>query len=338
LSEAYYRSLKSICFSVLLVCVFAQFVFGRTNETRARTFRVAFIGFVGSMAKSDHEQMESALVDVIAKDSRAVLIEQSIVRPALTGVGYAGSINLTKDEARKIGAAIGCDFFLIGKAEEITRSVREGESHEEAFAGVMIVNGRTGALASFDFLSSKAGSKEEALQSLITRVQVRAAAYVDQMSEINQTPTKLGSINHQPSDRDSWELVEDIPEAESSRADGFNPPEFLNRMKPEYTSDAETADITATVEAMVVFGATGEIRGVEITRWAGFGLDESSARAIRQLKFKPATRDGAPINVRALIRYNFRRVVESGERSEPAKADKPVPDFRELFKPIYRRP
>src|SRR5689334_2682276 len=261
------------------------------------------------MAKSDHEQMESALVDVIAKDSRAVLIEQSIVRPALTGVGYAGSINLTKDEARKIGAAIGCDFFLIGKAEEITRSVREGESHEEAFAGVMIVNGRTGALASFDFLSSKAGSKEEALQSLITRVQVRAAAYVDQMSEINQTPTKLGSINHQPSDRDSWELVEDIPEAESSRADGFNPPEFLNRMKPEYTSDAETADITATVEAMVVFGATGEIRGVEITRWAGFGLDESSARAIRELKFKPATRDGAPINVRALIRYNFRRVV-----------------------------
>lgn len=173
---------------------------------------------------------------------------------------------------------------------------------------------------------------------LIDKLQSRAATYMTQMSEIYQTPAKLGAINRQPVERDTREFVEEIPEVESSRADGFKPPEFLNRVKPEYTSDAETADITATVEAMVVFNAAGEIGSVEITRWAGFGLDESSARAIRQLKFKPATRDGNAISVRALIQYNFRRVVESGERSEPVKADKPVPDFRELFKPKYRRP
>jgi hypothetical protein len=290
------------------------------------------------MTKVDREQVETALVDAIAKDSRAVLIEQSIVRPALNGVGYAGSINMTKDEARKIGAAIGCDFFLIGKTEEVTRSEREGESHEEAFAGVMIVNGRTGTLVSFDFLSTKSGSKDEAMRLLLNKLQSRTAAYVEQMSEIYQTPAKLGSVSRQPVERDTREFVEEIPEEESSRADGFKPPEVLNHVKPEYTSDAETADITATVEAMVVFNAIGEIGSVEITRWAGFGLDESSARAIRQLKFKPATREGKAINVRALIQYNFRRVVESGERSEPVKTDKRVPDLRELFKPKYRRP
>ena len=47
---------------------------------------------------------------------------------------------MSRDEARRVGAAIGCDFFIIGKAEALTRSTRENESHEEAYAGVMIVD------------------------------------------------------------------------------------------------------------------------------------------------------------------------------------------------------
>jgi outer membrane biosynthesis protein TonB len=37
-------------------------------------------------------------------------------------------------------------------------------------------------------------------------------------------------------------------------------------------------------------------------------LDEAAERAIRQLKFKPATRAGLAVSVRAGVRYNFRRV------------------------------
>jgi len=47
---------------------------------------------------------------------------------------------------------------------------------------------------------------------------------------------------------------------------------------------------------------------IQIVRWGGFGLDESAERAIRQLKFKPATRDGRAVSVRAIVRYNFRRL------------------------------
>ena len=135
--------------------------------------------------------------------------------------------------------------------------------------------------------------------------------------------------------------VEDVPVEGSPRAAGFKAPEFLNRVKPEYAPEADKADITATVEAMVLFRSNGEVGTIEIARWAGFGLDESAEGAIRQLKFTPATRAGIPINVRALIRYNFRRVSEPASKlDQPASKppDIPARDLRELFKPTYRRP
>jgi TonB family protein len=59
---------------------------------------------------------------------------------------------------------------------------------------------------------------------------------------------------------------------------------------------------------MVVLRSSGEVGEAEITRWAGYGLEDSALRAIRQLKFNPASRNGQPISVRAMIRYNFRRI------------------------------
>jgi TonB family protein len=155
-----------------------------------------------------------------------------------------------------------------------------------------------------------------------------------------QTPSK-DSAKTSGSRPSTAEAIEEAPDEDSPRSVGFKPPEFLNRVKPEYTSEAELADITATVEAMVVFRSSGEVGEIDITRWAGFGLDDSAKRAIRQLKFKPATREGKSISARALIRYNFRRVTEPAQKPEPPAPkppDKPERDLRKLFKPTYRRP
>jgi hypothetical protein len=95
----------------------------------------------------------------LKRDPTVSLIDDALVRPAVTGIGYSGSINMSKDEARKLGAAVGCDFFVIGKAEAFSRSDHEKESHEEAYAAVMIVDGRTGDLRVFDLISSKAENK-----------------------------------------------------------------------------------------------------------------------------------------------------------------------------------
>jgi TonB family protein len=304
--------------------------------TQSVKLRVALIGFTRASTNNASTPLETALAVALSRDERVLIIDQSMMRAALTGIGYDGSINLRREEARRISAAIGCDFFMIGKTEALTRSEREGESHEEAYAAVMIVDGRPGALATFDFVSAKAPTREAALKSLLASIDSRGAGYVDQMIQLRSTGSLFS--NREPASPDA---IEDVPDEGSSRAVGFTPPEFLNRVKPDYTPPAELADITATVEALVVFRASGEVGAVEITRWAGFGLDESAERAMRQLKFKPATRDGKPVNVRALMRYNFRRLSEANERAPQPSPEPPAPtqrDLRQLFKPTYRRP
>lgn len=315
---------------------------GQTNFADGRSpspqLRIALIGFAGRKPTGGSDFLQRALAEAVSRDPRVALIDQSIIQPALAGVGYSGSINMNKDEARRLGAAVGCDFLISGKTEVLTRSEREGESHEEAFAGVVVIDARTGALAVFDFISEKAATRDAALSGLIKTLSSHSASYIARMIEVRAALS--GSVGENR-DAGPAEIIEDLPDEGSPRAIGFQAPEFLNRVKPEFTSEAEQADIAATVEVMVVFRSTGEIGSMEVSRWAGFGLDQSAERAIRQLKFKPATRDGKPVNVRALIRYNFRRVSEAAAKPEPPAPqlpDKPERDLRKLFKPSYRRP
>lgn len=331
---------------ILLIVLLAAYPF----TDRVSTFpypevqpaiRVALPGFAQSKASPASAALDAALSDAISNDHRVTLVDASIVQSALGGFGYDGSINMSKDEARRLASAIGCDFFIIGKAEAFTRSERANESHEQAYAGVMIVDGRNGELILFDFISRKASTREAAQQSLASTLDGRVSGYLDRMIQVRERAAIPQTSASAPSGATSGDIIEDIPSEDSPRSSGFKPPEFLNRVKPHYTAEAELADITATVEAMVVFGSSGEVGLIEITRWAGFGLDESSESAIRQLKFKPAIRDGNPISVRAMIRYNFRRVPESPNKPEQPAAEapaKPKRDLRELFKPTFRRP
>jgi len=327
--------------AIFLICLAYIGSSASPRNARAQSpqplLRVAVVAFTRAESATDFPLIESAVADALARDARIFLIDQSIVRPALTGIRYDGSINMSKAEARRIAAAIGCDFLIVGKADVFTRSEREGESHQQAYAAVMMVDGRTGALADFAFFSEKADTVETALSAIVKAIKQRTVDLTDRVIRFR------AMAEFRPAHRATAgdDLIEDVPDEDSSRAEGFKPPEFLNRVKPEYTSEAELADITATVEVMVVFHSNGEIGALEITRWAGFGLDESAARAIHQLKFKPATRGDEPINVRALIRYNFRRVSDPSTRPEsqaPKLPEKRERDLRQLFKPTYRRP
>lgn len=299
--------------------------------------RVAVIGFAGEKGANNAHPIEAVLAEGLSREARVALIEQSLVRPALVGIGYDGSINMSKDEARRVAGAIGCGFFIVGKTEALTRSARENESHEEAYAAVMIVDAKTGSLAAFDFVSASGDTRDAALSALAKTLSARVPDYVNQLTQLNATKEQVRI----PARSEGGERIEDMPDEGSLRAVGFAPPEFLTRVKPEYTPEAEQANITAVVEAMVVFRLNGEVGRCEIVRWAGFGLEESAERAIRELKFKPATRDGKPVSVRALIRYNFRRVSEPISKPEPPlpkPPEKPERDLRQLMKPSYRRP
>jgi TonB family protein len=264
--------------------------------------RVAIVGF-GRQPSA----LEKTLAEELSKSDYVAIIESTIVDSALAGIAYDGSINMSREEARRLGSAIGCDFFIIGKSEVVTRSEVANQTHQEALVGVMIVDGRGGTLALFDLVTAKSGSQSAALSLISRSLAERASGY---LSLIRRYRTARESVAPSTPNRTKSEpdRIEHMPAEGSSRSIGFKPPEFLNRVRPEYTAEAERADISATVEANAVLRANGEIGDIEILRWAGFGLDEAAVRAIRQLKFKAATRNGQPVSVRALIRYNFRRI------------------------------
>ncbi len=265
-----------------------------STETKSpRPLRVAVVGFMGT-------DLPRVLAESLASDERVVLVNEAQIKPALSAFGYDGSINLHIDDAKHLGAAIGCDFFIIGKTDSATRSERAGEAHEETFIAVMMVEARSGALAVFDFILKKAAARKDAEHHAAQALSQQTKNYIGKLIDFR---TASGS-----STTASSKTVEDLPDTELAAGAGFKPPEFLNRVKPEFTEIADRADINATVEARVVFGANAEVGDIEIIRWAGFGLDESAIGAIRQLKFKPAMRNHQPISTRAMIRYNFRRV------------------------------
>jgi TonB family protein len=321
----------ALCLALWVVTVERSWAGASPEPSSTKALRVAVIGLVGASTSVYDATIRAALV----KDGQAILIDPAQMQPALKGLGYKGSINLSVEEAQGIGAAIGCDFFIIGKTESSTRSDSANESHEETFIGMMIVDSRSGKLALFDFILKKAASVEASQKAALEALAANAPQYLKKLLAFCAARESFVASGS--------ETAEDIPDTQSALAAGFKPPEFANRVKPDYTDEANRADITATVEANVVFQADGEIGVVEIVRWAGFGLDESAARAIRQLQFKPASRSDKAIYVRALIRYNFRRVNEIEATQKPKEperkpAEKPERDLRHLFKPRFRIP
>lgn len=298
----------------------------------ARPPRIAVIGFSHSATgpRFDAASLDDSLEAGLRRDGRATLIERSLMKPALAGVGYDGSVNMSTDEARRLGSAIGCDFFLVGVIDAVTISDQARESHEEAVGGLMMVDGRTGALAAFDFIQEKASSRETAIGQAKQALAARASGYIDRMLE------HRARLAEQASARSDSEPVEEMPNEESPR---FTPPKFANRIKPEYTSEARRANVGGAVEAMAVFRADGEVGDITVTRWAGFGLEESAIRAIRSLKFEPARMDDRPVSVRALVRYNFRKLdFVDAKKDAPPPERVAEPDPRNLFKRETRRP
>jgi TonB family protein len=84
-------------------------------------------------------------------------------------------------------------------------------------------------------------------------------------------------------------------------------PRPFRRLQPQYPDTAARLGVAATIDVLAEIDARGEVADVEVVRWGGYGLDESVLATVRQLHFFPAQRDGAPVPMRVLLRYNFRR-------------------------------
>ncbi len=81
---------------------------------------------------------------------------------------------------------------------------------------------------------------------------------------------------------------------------------ILDKPRPQYTAEGRSLRLEGDVVLDMVFQADGTVQVNGVISGLGHGLDEAAMRAAQQIKFKPAKRDGQPINFPARVRIEFR--------------------------------
>ena len=232
--------------------------------------------------------------------------DADLSRTAAKGIGYSGSLNLTVNEARDLGAALATEFYLIGDAQTLRRSSFEKPVYFESYCSIFVVSTRTGKLLLWDrpsFENSEA-TRAEALLSQ----HLADDAFTSRLIAVIKKAQEDERIQRTVLNSTVDAVIEEAPEDEKVATDqGIRLPRPFRRLRPGYPDTAARAEAEAVIDVAVDVGADGEVGDVEIVRWAGFGLDESTVATVRQLHFFPAMKNSAPIPMRVLLRYNFRK-------------------------------
>jgi protein TonB len=211
---------------------------------------------------------------------------------------------MTLAEARALGAAVGCDFYVTGDAQTLRRSASARPVYFEAYASVFVVSARTGRLVLWDRAVAEADKPELAEGSLLEELDGRGARYAAAIQEAFAREER--ERFEPPADEGAGLIDLSTDEGVGAHTDLREPAPY-RRLRPAYPDAASRAEAEATVDAEVEVGADGEVGRVRIVRWAGFGLDDAVVSTIRQMHFRPAERGGQAVAVRVLLRYNFRR-------------------------------
>jgi TonB family protein len=79
----------------------------------------------------------------------------------------------------------------------------------------------------------------------------------------------------------------------------------LSKPKAAYTAEARQLRIEGDVKLEVRFTATGHVEVLQVLSGLGHGLDEQARVVAQGIQFKPATKDGRPVDQVTVIRVTF---------------------------------
>jgi TonB family protein len=227
------------------------------------------------------------------------LQQEALTKAVIKTLDFPNKTNLSTKEARNLGQALGVETFLVIKSKLLERAEVGASLYGEGYLALNFVNSKNGNLILFDFIEAKETTLDLTKEALIKELKSKIPNYTKQVSKILDD-----QLNPVQLDQQDIEAIE-LPSENSSLAKDFDLPEFTSRKQPVYTENARKMAVSAIVELEIVLRKDGKVGNIEVTRWAGFGLDESAIAAAKELKFKPALLEKNPINCRALIRYNF---------------------------------
>lgn len=86
---------------------------------------------------------------------------------------------------------------------------------------------------------------------------------------------------------------------------GVSSPIVIYRVEPIYSEEARKAKYQGVVVLQAIVRKDGNIEILKVVRGLGLGLDENAIAALKQWKFRPATRNGVPVDVALNIEVNF---------------------------------
>ncbi len=290
-----------LCLAILFASLIP--LAGASAQLAERRVSIALVDFgesrIGRLAAE-------TLAANLATVSELNIVDRDLARSAAKGVGYSGSLNLTLAEAQSLGAALGSDFYILGEAQTLRRSPSVGAPYFDSYASIFLVSSRTGKLIWWQRPNTQAAAALRAEEQLISDLSTsttrsRILAALIRARDNERTNREMAIEKGVP-------LIVDAPDDEKSAvAQGLRLPRPYRRLQPPYPESAANAEVEATVDVLVDLDEKGEVGHVEIARWAGFGLDEVTIATVQQLHFFPAMRNGTPIPLRVLLRYNFRK-------------------------------
>lgn len=281
----------------------------RAQEEGGRRVSLALLDMGGTpTAARVTERMARSMAPLKLKGATLVLLDRGMSAAAARGVGYAGSLNLTLAEARALGAAVGCDFFIIGDAQTVRRSSSARPVYFESYASVFVVSAQTGRLVHWDRPAAEADTAAAAEAALLLKLESGAQLYagVAAVAAEREERERFAAAEGEAA------LIIDLSTDEGAASNrDLREPAPYRRLRPAYTEAASRAEAEATVDALADIGADGEVADMRVVRWAGFGLDEEVVATVRRMHFRPAQREGEAVPVRVLLRYNFRKPPKS---------------------------
>lgn len=231
-----------------------------------------------------------------ALGSRTKVLDLSLAKAAYSSAPPANPLNMTLEEGTRIGAVTGSNAFLIVGSAIQRRSASGRPDYFEAYAVICGVSSRTGRLIYWKLHSFEApqpGIAADLLLRSISKISADLASTIDVALKMEVTEPDPPRFEEAPDEQGETGIQTPVP---------------YRRLRPEYTTMAALYGIAATVDVMVFLDETGKIVRTETVRWAGFGLDESVETNIRSMNWRPAQRNGKPIAMKFLVRYNFKKI------------------------------
>jgi TonB family protein len=222
----------------------------------------------GSVSILSLQLADEVSKDLASQQNAIRIIERSRLRDYLAQERISETLLHNEKAVRWLGKQLGATAILTGETRDEGESVR------------IVVN-----LRSCD--KEKAGPNEA-----FTFPYYGSKA---SLAPVVSTP-KAAAASNSPSN----------PAAFRSGVGGVGAPVCTYCPPPSYTDPARAAKLNGTALLDVVISANGETESATMVRGLPFGLNDKAIEAIRQWKFKPATRNGQPVPVMVVIEVTFR--------------------------------